>query len=311
MDRKLNTTRLAALLSVSLSLFVGPVAAEEPAQNVYGGRAEAYRNLSAQSLENVSTVDAIKSAAMASNVSPTKLWRVLEHGEKVECLDCIVHVAKLLYDAHPKTREISAWWLRRRIFGVFGPGEVYSQVVATLGDATAPEAKRAYAASALGEFLIGTGVKPVATALVNDASPMVRESAARALRRLNSEGPNAELARAIADDDESVRLAALDAAVHIHAFSGVDAIVERISDASPLVRRRAAQSLGVMRVGDAVMGLIALSSAANEPDPSVRAAAIAALGKIADPASKPAVQAALEDEAPFVRDAARVALRRL
>ncbi len=36
-----------------------------------------------------------------------------------------------------QTREIAAWWLRRRIFGVFGPGQVYQQTINTLAtDAT-------------------------------------------------------------------------------------------------------------------------------------------------------------------------------
>ena len=49
-------------------------------------------------------------------------------------------VEKLLYDANAKNREISAWWLRRRIFGVFGPGEVYERMVTqTLANARRSE----------------------------------------------------------------------------------------------------------------------------------------------------------------------------
>ena len=68
---------------------------------------------------------------------PTLIWETLEHGEKVECLDCIPVVAPLLYDSNAKNREIAAWWLRRRIFGVFGPGEVYEQTRPDAPDATA------------------------------------------------------------------------------------------------------------------------------------------------------------------------------
>ncbi len=56
---------------------------------------------------------------------------------------------------NPKTREISAWWLRRRIFGVFGKGEAYEQIINTIGDQSVSPLKRAYAANALGEFLEG------------------------------------------------------------------------------------------------------------------------------------------------------------
>ena len=62
--------------------------------------------------------------ALQSRRPAAAIWQALEHGEKVECLDCIPAVEKLLYDGNAKNREIAAWWLRRRIFGVFGPGEV-------------------------------------------------------------------------------------------------------------------------------------------------------------------------------------------
>jgi HEAT repeat protein len=87
-------------------------------------------------------------------------------------------------------------------------------------------------------------------------------------------------------------------------------VVERVSDSSELVRRRAAENLGVMRAQDAVLSLAMLSSLDNEPDQAVRAAAVASLGQIADPSGKEAVEAAQEDPDSFVRDAARIALRR-
>jgi HEAT repeat protein len=136
-------------------------------------------------------------------------------------------------------------------------------------------------------------------------------SAVKALRRLNNQGPDGELATAINDDAESVRLAAIEAAMGVNAFSGLDAVVGRVSDSSALVRRRAAEALGMMRPGDAVVGLMALTSPTNEADAAVRAAAVYALGQIADPEAKPAVQAASDDADGFVRDAARIALRRL
>ena len=60
-----------------------------------------------------------------SSGSPMEIWETLEHGESVECLDCVAAVAPLLYAGDSHTREIAAWWLRRRTFGVFGAGEVY------------------------------------------------------------------------------------------------------------------------------------------------------------------------------------------
>jgi HEAT repeat protein len=277
--------------------------------SVHAGRAMVYQQLPEASLEQLSTPDRILTVTQG-NVAPTEIWRVLEHGEKVECLDCIPDVAKMLYDSNAKTREISAWWLRRRIFGVFGAGEVYSQVLATL-QSSGSENSRAYAAEALGEFLVGSGIAPVASAAVNDSSSMVRRSAVRALDRLNNEGPQQELATAISDKEPEVRLAALDAAAHINVFSRVDAVVTRLSDDSPDVRRRAADVLGSMRTADAVVGLIGLSDPAQESDARVRTAAVAALGRIGDPSARDAVDAAQSDEDPLVQSAARIALRRL
>jgi hypothetical protein len=286
--------------------------AADTADSRRSGRASVYRHLDDRSLEHVTTPDTLRKIGQEpSRYAPTEIWRALEHGEKVECLDCIPHIGKLLYNGNAKTREISAWWLRRRIFGVFGPGEVYARTVATLTNASETEERRAYAAEALGEFLSRSGVKYVAAALVGDSSPRVRKSSALALERLNSQGPNAELATALSDSDEEVRLAALQASVKIHVFTGVAKVVSLISDPSARVRKRAAENLGVMRASDAVVGLVALTAPARENDPKVRAAAIWSLGRIADKNARSAVEAAQKDDHPFVRDAARIALRRL
>jgi HEAT repeat protein len=286
-----------------------PPATPTYVESVHAGRAAVYQQLPENSLEQVSTSDRITAVA-GGNVAPTEIWTALEHGEKVECLDCIPDVATLLYDGNRKTREISAWWLRRRVFGVFGPGEVYSQTLDTL-QKDSSEARRAYAAEALGEFLLVDGVAPVASAAVNDTSAMVRASSVRALERLNTEGPAAELATAIADAAPEVRLAALGAATRINVFSRVDAVVARLSDESPDVRRRAADVLGTLRASDAVVGLIALSKPENESDPRVRIAAVSALGKIADPSAHGAVADAESDPDALVQSVARIALRRL
>ncbi|HMJ15677.1 MAG TPA: HEAT repeat domain-containing protein [Polyangiaceae bacterium] len=305
---------LGALIAGAASLFSTMTNAADPAaaDTRRIGRAEVYKHLPDNSLEKVTTPDYIKSiGARPGNYAPTEIWRALEHGETLECLDCIPGISKLLYDAHPKTREIAAWWLRRRIFGVFGPGQVYARTVSTLTNRAAPERERAYAAEALGEFLSGSGVKHVSAALVGDPSALVRKSSASALERLNHQGPNGELATALSDDNEDVRLAALRASVRVHVFTRVDKVIERISDPSARVRKRAAENLGVMGARDAVVGLVALTSSANETDAQVRTAAVASLGRIADKNSRPAVEAALQDPNSFVRDAARIALRRL
>jgi HEAT repeat protein len=298
-------------------VFVGSLGFADEASDpgrVYSGRAEVYKALAPESLEDLSTPEAIKALSMP-NVPPSRIWKTLEHGERVECLDCIPYVSELLYDGHPKTREIGAWWLRRRVFGVFGPGEVYSQVVQTLGDPTAPEGQRAYAADALGEFLTYAGLEPVAEAAVSDESPRVRLSAVRALGRMGHQGPHGELAIAMADESEEVRLAALEAVVRLHKFDDIDAVVACLSDDSAAVRRRAALVIAALSRGEAaedvVSALAVLTSPDDESNAGVRQAAVSALGQLAASGAKSAVQAAEDDPDPRVRDAARIALRRL
>jgi HEAT repeat protein len=201
--------------------------------------------------------------------------------------------------------------LRRRIFGVFGPDQVYDQTVRTLNDAAQPEERRAAAAEALGEFLTRAGVPHVARAALSDSSANVRLSSVRALQRLNNEGPAGELGQAMADADERVRLAAVSAALKINSFTGNAQLVQRLSDASSSVRVRAAQVLGQFRASEGVAELIALTDPDNEGNAEVRAAAVTALGRIGDTAGRDAVESAsTADPDKVVRDAARVSLRR-
>jgi len=275
------------------------------------GRALVYQQMDPSSLETLSTPARLRNVAKGG-FAPTEIWRALEHGEKVECLDCIAPISKLLYDDNEKTREISAWWLRRRIFGVFGPGQVYSRTIATLNDKSKSEKQRAYAAEALGEFLSGAGTAHVAQAIVADPSPLVRLSAVHALQRMNSAGPNSELSVALRDPDELVRIAALHASTRINAFNDIAEITALLDDPSSAVRTRALEALGTLKARDSVVGIAAKLSPANEPAASVRAAAASALGEIGDGAVRQAVQDARENDPDhFVRDAATVALRQL
>jgi HEAT repeat protein len=159
--------------------------------------------------------------------------------------------------------------------------------------------------------LSGAGVKYVSKAVREDTSAKVRKSSVMALMRLNSQGQNGEIAMAMSDTDEDVQMAALYASVRVNVFNDYAAVVRQIGSSSARVRKRAAENLGVMRAGDAVVGLSALTTPTAESDPGVRAAAVVALGKIADPGGKAAVQSALSDPNQFVRDAANIAMRRL
>lgn len=278
--------------------------------STHAGRATVYKHLQNSSLEATSSPEVIQSLFNSKgklNYAPTKVWQVLEHGEKVECLSCIPLVAGLLYDTHPKTREIAAWWLRRRIFGVFGKGQVYEQVIQTLADENQSEDRRARAANALGEFLNMAGSKYLAAAIRNDGSALVREAAVKALERMNTQGPSEELALAMGDASPAVRLAAVRAATRVNVYTNVEALVDRISDEDVTVRQSVAAALGTMRARDAVDSLIMLASDENEPDANVRKAAVWSLGQLRVSSAAEAIEDAKHDPNPFVRDAARAA----
>jgi HEAT repeat protein len=265
-----------------------------------------YGSIPADQAEFISSSDAIKSAAASG--APTLVWETLEHGERVECLDCIPSVAPLLYDSNAKNREIAAWWLRRRMFGVFGPGEVYEQTLNTLKSDADP-VRRSYAAYALGEFLFAPGVVACAQAVATDSDARVRTAAASALGRLNDDGAGA-LAIALGDSDAGVKLAALASAGRINSFSGVSSVAGLTTDGNPMVRRRAVEVLDTLNAKDAVAAVAA--TAQNDTDAGVRAAACHALGTFGDASARSVLQnLAQNDPDTFVRDQAQIALRRI
>jgi HEAT repeat protein len=270
------------------------------------GFAGVYGSQPADQAEFLSSPDAIKSAAASG--APTLVWETLEHGEKVECLDCIPLVAPLLYDANAKTREIAAWWLRRRIFGVFGQGEVYQQTVQTLQSDSDP-VRRSYAAYALGEFFAAPGIAACASALVTDGDARVRSAAASALGRMNADGGGA-LGQALGDADPTVRLAVLASAGRINSFSSAAGLAALTTDTSADVRRRAVEVLDALNVRDAVAPVAA--AAQNDADARVRAVACHALGTFGNSSVLTVLQnLSQNDPDAFVRDQATIALRRL
>jgi hypothetical protein len=265
-----------------------------------------FQGITPDQAEFLSSPDYIISVVVSG--APMQIWEALEHGERVECMACVSVVAPLMYSANPQNREIAAWWLRRRMIGVFGPGEVYEETLKTLSsdsDAT----RRAYAASAVGEFLTQAGIAPLANALRHDASAMVRQYAASALGRLNDDGGGA-LSAAMVDSDENVRIAALTAATRINSFTEETSAVGALGDSNAVVRRRAAMLLDEMRAPGAVAALVIVAQ--KDPDVSVRVAACHALGSIRDPAAQSALTSiSTRDASSLVRDVALIALQEL
>ena len=265
-----------------------------------------YGSIPADQAEFLSSPDAIKSSVLSG--APTKIWETLEHGEYVECLDCIALVAPLLYDGNAKNREIAAWWLRRRIFGVFGAGEVYEQTLNTLATDSDP-LRRMYAANAVGEFLHGAGVPSVAQALLHDGDPRVRAASASALGRLNDDGAGA-LGAAMADTDPGVKLAALGAAGRINSFTSIAQVAALTSDPTAEVRRRAVEVLDGLQASDTIAAVAA--AAQNDMDARVRAVACHALGVFGSSSVLQLLtNLSQNDPDQFVRDEASIALKRI
>jgi hypothetical protein len=294
------------VIATAAALATDALAATRQATPSGTGFAGVYGSVPTDQAEFLSTTDAIKSAAVSG--APTLIWETLEHGESIECLDCISVVAPLLYDSSAKNREIAAWWLRRRMFGVFGPGEVYQQTIQTLqSDQSAT--RRAYAANALGEFFAAPGGPVLATALTTDSDAGVRAAAASALGRLNDDG-NGALARGLADSDSGVKLAVLTSAARINVFSGVSSVAGLTTDANGDVRRAAVEALEALHASVAVAAVAAVAQ--NDGDARVRAVACHALGSFGDATAAPVLtRIAQNDSDGLVRDLARIALLQL
>lgn len=302
---KLGSLGLFAAVALASAALVSSSEATADGTSTASGTARIYGDIPPDQIEHISTTDRIKT--VAARGSMMAIWETLEHAERVECLDCIPSVEPLLYDSNPRTREIAAWWLRRRVFGVFGEGQVYQRTVQTLQSDPDP-VRRAYAASALGEFLTLPGIGACATAITTDTDANVRAAAATALGRLNDDG-NGALGRALADGDPRVKLAALKSAGRINAFTDTAAVARLAGDGDIVVRRNAAELIGLLRSPDGYDGLVIL---AKDPDANVRNAACHSLGALHDPRARGILEDLAQNDADgFVRDQARIALRRL
>jgi HEAT repeat protein len=295
--RRTNLAILGTLAAALVCSAAGDASAEQ---------VRPYAGIPADQAEFVVTPAYIQTVVVSG--APTLIWQTLEHSEKTECLACIPLVANLLYDPNAKNREIAAWWLRRRMLGVYGPGQVYQQTLTTLASDPSPT-RRGYAASALGEFLEAAGITPLATALSTDSDAGVRASAASALGRIDDDGMGA-LGKAFLDSDPGVRLAAVEAAGRINSFSDTVDAAKALGDSSALVRRRAVMLLDEMNASDSVAAVLNLAQ--NDSDSEVRLVACHALGTFGNTSVLPQLTAiAANDSNQQVRDQAQIATLRL
>lgn len=292
----MKTTRILLFLALAAGSFAGYARAQDDLAAEHA--AERERG------ELSPGTSAPTRAAMETTLrygSPGAIQAILEYGERVECHACVPIAADYLLDhPDPLVREMSAWWLRRRIFSA---GEVVASLRDALANDSAPE-RRARAAAALGEFLDPKALDPLVTASA-DASPVVRAAVVRALGRLNHPASHGVVAAALEDSDVSVRRAALDVVLRMNFFHEDIALIGALDDADAEVRMRAARILGDLRVIDAAPALEALLS--GDPSRDVRQAAAYAFGRVGG--AEATLNDALASELdPLVIDAIEVAL---
>lgn len=139
-------------------------------------------------------------------------------------------------------------------------------------------------------------VTALANAVAHDANASVREMSAWALAEgdANQAAVLTALTAAVRNDaNEKVRATAAWALGNIGDNASVDALVAALGDASTEVRQRAAWALGNVGPTSAPK---ALTKLLGDADPRTRSLAAWALYQIADPATAPAVEAALKNE---------------
>ena len=206
--------------------------------------------------------------------SPERLATLLEYGELVQCHACVPLLERqLLENDNALSREMAAWWLRRRPFGF---AAVFRDIRTALVNDADP-VRRARAAEALGEFMDPHGVTYLRDAINNDADAMVRRAAVAGLGRINSPAGNDGIVAAFSDSDASVREAAVGQVLYVNLFRDYDALMGLLADENVDVRRRAALALGTFRVSEASPALVGMLS---DAEPMARQAAAWALGRI-------------------------------
>ena len=103
----MRTTKIAALAFASIlgaATLMSGAEAKSDGTNPGGGTAAIYGNIPRDQIEFLSTPERIIS--VTSWGSPSAIWEALEHGEAIECLNCISAVAPLIYDNNAEVRGI-------------------------------------------------------------------------------------------------------------------------------------------------------------------------------------------------------------
>lgn len=157
------------------------------------------------------------------------------------------------------------------------------------------EKVRVAALNALGRMVARKSVDSILHCL-SDEAPSVRAATARALGVIGEEVEEEPLAKLLSDSDEAVRVETMVALTRTAALDGILTVAEKIREMlrgeSADERATAARVLGRLKTRHFTPSLLPL---AKDPDPTVRMAAVRALGEAGDPRGLPVVLAAMKD----------------
>ena len=246
--------------------------------------------------------------AIASG-SPDAIKSELERAEHLVCVSCVDMVMPLLDNNNQGIRQVAAWWIARR--GV--ARNVRVEMLNRLGQPDSVAARNA--ADVLGELHYVSSVPALSAALSNPLfSSEARAHMAAALGRISRPEVVAPLTTALGTNDGVVQVAAMQALQSIAGLRDGSAVVPLLGngDADANVRAEAATTLGMFHDASAASALV--TALQSDASPIVRKRAAWALGEIhANTAvAGPALQnAAANDASPFVRSLAAAALTRL
>jgi HEAT repeat protein len=197
--------------------------------------------------------------------------------------DMPARVAVMLDDSDPRVRESAV-----RIAGYFGYRETAARLIASVTD---PEETVRRAALEHLPYLDDPAVVPAMTAALDRETPRVRAEAARALARTEHPQAVEALRRALGDADGWVRYYAARSLGELQDRASTRALSALAADdAAPHVRIAALEALGTIGGAAASAALRRLSA---DPQSDVAAAALTALGHVADAEGLAPLQQAL------------------
>src|SRR6478735_1005886 len=244
--------------------------------------------------------------AVASG-SPDAIKSELERAEHLVCVSCVDMVMPLLDNNNQGIRQVAAWWIARRgvarnvrvamlnrlgqpdsvaarnaadVLGEFHYVSSVPALSAALSNPVFSSEARAHMAAALGRISRPEVVAPLTTAL-GTSDGVVQVAAMQALQSIAGLRDGSAVSPLLGNGDANVRAEAATTLGMFHDAGAASALVTALqSDASPIVRKRAAWALGEIRANTAVAGPALQNAAANDASPFVRSLAAAALTRL-------------------------------